>query len=315
MVKNKGPAVIGKVIYRDIKEESTRFLEMKTGKLDVIFSVPTMFIEKIEQDKNLAIVRLPGDTLYHMIMNTQSPPLDNVLVRKGIALAVDQDSITKNVFASAGKPAHTYLLDSLPASKVDPKDEIHLDPEAAKAALDEAGWKPGPDGVRVDKDGNRLKLKMLSKNESSYRRTAEVIQAQLAAVGVETEINLMDPSSIRAYYKKGEHQLAVRSYEWENADILEWFLNSTRMGYPNAAMWHDNESDYLMQKAMAHSRSQAERIANFKAYHTYLLRQYVWAPIYLPDNVFAVSNRVILPQNSLDRRFMGIGLLDWDVKK
>ncbi len=313
-IKNKGPAIIDKIVYRDIKEESTRFLELKTGKLDVVFSVPTMFIEKIESDSNLRIKKLPGDVLYHMIMNTQSPPLDNLLVRKGIALAVNQESITKNVFAGAGKPAYTYLISSLPASKVDPETEIHYAPEEAKAALDEAGWKMGPDGVRVDKDGNKLTLKLLAKNESSYRRSAEVIQDQLAQVGIETEITLMDPSSIRAFYKKGEHQLAVRSYQWENADILEWFLNSKRMGYPNAAMWHDNESDYLMQKAMAHSRTEEERIANFKAYHEYLLKQYVWAPFYLPDTVFAVGKRAVFPEDGLDRHFVGMGVLDWDLK-
>ncbi len=313
-VKNKGPAIIDKIVYRDLKEESTRFLELKTGKLDVVFSVPTMFIKKIEEDKALRIIKLPGDSLYHMIMNTQSPPLDNELVRKGIALAVNQDSITENVFASAGKPAYTYLIESLPSSKVNPKDEIHFDLKGANAAFEEAGWKMGADGIRVDKDGKKLVLKMLAKNESSYRRSAEVIQAQLAEVGVDAKIMLMDPSSIRAYYKKGQHQLAIRSYEWENADILEWFLNSKRMGYPNAAMWHENESDYLMQKAMTRSRSQEERVTNFKEYHTYLLNRYVWAPFYLPDTIFAVGKRLVLPENSLDRRFMGIGVLDWDLK-
>jgi len=313
-VKNKGPAIIDKIIYRDMKEESTRFLELKTGKLDVVFAVPTMFIKKIEEDKNIHILRLPGDSLYHMIMNTQSAPLDDKLVRKGIALAINQDSIAKSVFANAGEPAYTYLVDSLPASKVDPKDQIRFDLEASKAAFEEAGWKMGPDGIRVDKEGKELVLKLLAKNESSYRRSAEVIQAQLAKAGVDTKITLMDPSSIRAYYKKGDHQLAVRSYDWSNADILEWFLNSKRMGYPNAAMYHDNESDYLMQKAMTRSRTQEERVANFKEYHTYLLNQYVWAPFYLPAKVFAVSNRLIYPEDSLDRRFMGMGVLDWDVK-
>jgi len=314
MVQNKGPAIIDKIVYRDTKEESTRFLELKTGKLDVVFSVPTMFINKIEEDKNLRIIRLPGDQLYHMIMNTESAPLDNELVRKGIALAIDQESITKNVFSSAGKPGFTYLIDSLPASKVAAKDQIHFDIEGAKAAFDKAGWKMGADGIRVNKDGQKLVLKMLAKNESSYRRSAEVIQAQLASVGVEAKVTLLDPSSIRAHYKKGEHQLAVRSYEWENADILEWFLNSKHMGYPNAAMWHDNESDYLMHKAMTRSRTQEERIANFKEYHTYLLNRYVWAPFYLPDTIFAVSKRLVLPEKNLDRRFMGMGVLDYDLK-
>jgi peptide/nickel transport system substrate-binding protein len=314
VVVNKGPARIDKVVYRDIKEESTRFLELKTGKVDVIYGVPTMFIGKIEEDKALRIIRMPGIELYHMVMNTQYPPLDNELVRQGIALAVDQKDITKNVFADAGVPGHTYLIASLPESIVDRKYEIHHDLEAAKAALDKAGWTVGPDGIRQDKDGNKLTLKMFAKNESSYRRSAEVIQAQLAKAGVDAQITLMDPSSIRAFFKKGEHHLAVRSYNWENADILEWFLNSKRKGYPNVAMWHDNESDYLMQKAMTRSRTTQEREANFKEYHSYLLSKYVWAPFFLPDKMFAVNSRVVLPENSLVRKFMKIGILDWDLK-
>lgn len=312
--KNKGPAKIDKIVYREIKDESTRFLELKTGKLDVVFSVPTMFLEKVKQDSKLNVIRLPGIVLFHMVMNTQSEPLNDPMVRKGIALAVDQDSITKNVFASAGQPAHTYLIASLPSSNVAVEFKISHNLEAAKEALDKAGWKTGSDGIRVNKDGKRLELKMWAKNESTYRRVAEVIQAQLAKAGVDAKITLLDPSTIRTQLRKGEQQLVVRSYSWENADILEWFLNSRRMGYPNAAMWHDNESDYLMQKAMTRSRSMEERIANFKEYHSYVLSQYVWAPIYLPDQIFAVNERVILPDPLMENRLVGATILDYDLK-
>jgi peptide/nickel transport system substrate-binding protein len=313
-VKNKGPAIIDKVVYREIKDESTRFLELKTGKLDVVFSVPTMFLEKVNQDAKLNVIRLPGVVLFHMVMNTQSEPLNDLMVRKGIALAVDQDSITKNVFAGAGQPAHTYLIASLPSSSVAEEAKIYHNLEAAKEALEKAGWKAEADGIRVNKDGQRLELKMWAKNESSYRRVAEVIQAQLAKVGVDGKITLLDPSTIRTQLRKGEQQLAVRSYNWENADILEWFLNSKRMGYPNAAMWHDNESDYLMQKAMTRARSMEERIAFFKKYHSYVLSQYVWAPIYLPDQIFAVNKRVILPDPLMENRLVGATILDYDLK-
>ena len=312
--KNKGPAKIDKVVYREIKDESTRFLELKTGKLDVVFSVPTMFLEKVKQDSKLNVIRLPGIVLFHMVMNTQSEPLNDVMVRKGIALAVDQDSITKNVFAGAGQPAHTYLIASLPSSKVADEFKISHNLEAAKEALDKAGWKAGSDGIRVNKDGKRLELKMWAKNESTYRRVAEVIQAQLAKAGVDAKITLLDPSTIRTQLRKGEQQLVVRSYSWENADILEWFLNSKRMGYPNAAMWHDNESDYLMQKAMTRSRSMEERVANFIEYHSYVLSQYIWAPIYLPDQIFAVNDRVILPDPLMENRLVGATILDYDLK-
>ena len=312
--KNKGPAKIDKVVYREIKDESTRFLELKTGKLDVLFSIPTMFMDKVKQDSKLNVIRLPGVVLFHMVMNTQSEPLNDPLVRKGIALAVDQDSITKNVFAAAGQPAHTYLIASLPSSNVAEEFKISYNLEVAKEALDKAGWKPGADGIRVNKDGQRLELKLWAKNESTYRRVAEVIQAQLAKVGVDAKITLLDPSTIRTQLRKGEQQLVVRSYSWENADILEWFLNSKRMGYPNAAMWHDNESDYLMQKAMTRARTMEERIEYFKAYHSYVLSQYVWAPIYLPDQIFAVNERVILPDPLMENRLVGATILDYDLK-
>jgi len=312
-VKNKGPAKIDKIVYREIKDESTRFLEMKTGKLDVLFSVPTMFLEKVQQDYNLNLVRLPGIVLFHMVMNTKSEPLNNRMVRKGIALAVNQDSITQNIFANSGQPAHTYLIASLPASKVSKEYQIYHNLEAAQEALEKAGWKPGKDDIRTNKEGKRLVLKLWAKNESSYRRVAEVIQAQLAQVGVDAKITLLDPSTIRTQLRKGEHQLTVRSYSWENADILEWFLNSKRMGYPNVAMWHDNESDYLMQKAMTRSRSMDKRIANFKEYHSYVLSQYVWAPIYIPDQIFAVSIRVILPDPLMENRLVGATILDYDL--
>ena len=171
-----------------------------------------MFLKKVEQDPKTDIVRLPGVVLFHMVMNTQSEPLNDVLVRKGIALAVDQDSITKNVFAAAGQPAHTYLIASLPSSNVAEEFKISHNLEAAKEALDKAGWKAGADGIRVDKDGRRLELKMWAKNESTYRRVAEVIQAQLAKVGVDAKITLLDPSTIRTQLRKGEQQLVVRSY-------------------------------------------------------------------------------------------------------
>ena len=69
-----------------------------------------------------------------------------------------------------------------------------------------------------------------------------------------------------------------------------------------------------MQKAMTRSRSRVERIENFKAYHSHVLSQYVWAPIYLPDQIFAVNERVILPDPLMENRLVGATILDYDLK-
>ena len=69
--KNKGPAKIDKVVFREIKDESTRFLELKTGKLDVLFSIPTMFLDKVKQDSKLNVIRLPGVVLFHPVRTAE----------------------------------------------------------------------------------------------------------------------------------------------------------------------------------------------------------------------------------------------------
>jgi len=156
------------------------------------------------------------------------------------------------------------------------------------------GWKKDSDGI-LTKDGKKLSLALWSKSDSDERKTAVVIQAQLAKLGIDIKIEQFDPSSIKAEFKKNRHDLVVRSYGWDNADILEWFFNSNRPGYPNVAMWHDNESDYLMHKAMTRSKTSEERIVNFKEYHEYVLGQYLWAPIINTVKNHAISKSVKMP--------------------
>jgi len=292
---NQGPAKYDGIVVKEIIEDSTRFLELKTGGVDILESAPTLFLDKINADPSAGVISMASNTNFHMVMNTKSEFLSDVKIREAIALAVNQKSILEAVFQGYGAPAYTYLIDRLPARKVAPEYEIHFNLNKAKKILSDEGWVKGSDGILV-KDGKRLSLALWSKSDSSERKTAVVIQAQLEALGVEVNIEQFDPSSIKSEFKKGEHDLVVRSYGWDNADILEWFFNSTRPGYPTVSMWHDNESDYLMHKAMTRSKTAEERIQNFKDYHEYLLSQFIWAPIVNTVNNHAISKRISLPE-------------------
>ena len=82
----------------------------------------------------------------------------------------------------------------------------------------------GADGVRA-KDGQPLHIELWTQSDSSFRRLTEVVQAQLKAVGIDATITTFDSSTIRDEYKKDVHQAAVRSYFWDNADIIDWFAD------------------------------------------------------------------------------------------
>ena len=314
--KNRGPAKIKKITVREIPEDSTAFLELQTGGVDLLYTVPTDFLPRLKAEKNVKVMTIPGTEIVYMPINTQVAPFTDIKVRAAAAYAINQKAIWQTLYGGVGAPASTFLISSLQESKVDPKYAISYDPERSKKLLDEAGWTMGPDGIRA-KNGTKLQVKLWTSNGTEFKRIVEVVQAQLKAVGIGADITIFDASTINAQYKKKtEHQLAIRSYSWTNADIIDWFFAAERAGYPNVSMLNDPKAEELNQIAMKKSKNWDERVANFKAYHEYILSQYAFAPIYEPVNLFAYSTkRLTLPETIRGTRLTSQSILDADVAK
>lgn len=313
--ENRGPAHLERITFREIPEDSTAFLELKSGGVDALLSIPTDFLQEISSDPALAVVPIPGQEVYYMPINVTKEPFTDIRVRQAAALAINQEEILKNVFAGYGEVAHNFLISALPESKIDPALNISFDAAKANALLDEAGWVMGADGVR-EKDGQKLTVALWTQNDSVFRRLTEVVQAQLKAVGFDPQIQTFDSSTIRDQYKAGEHQLAVRSYFWNNADIVDWFFGGDRLGYPNVSMFNDPKAEELRAKAMTGSKTAAEREANFKAYHEYVTSQFPYAPIYQPPQNMAYNkDRLEMPATIRGTSIWGGVMLDVNVKE
>ena len=315
LAKNQGPAKIARLTFREIAEDSTAFLELKTGGVDMLLGVPADLMGEVTKEANLAVLTMPGQDVYYMPINVTKPPFDDIKVREAAAKAINQEEILASVFGGVGAVAHTFLISALPESKVSDAAQIKYDPARANAALDEAGWAMGPDGVRV-KDGQPLKVTLWTQSDSVFRRLTEVVQAQLKAVGIEAEITTFDSSMIRDQYKTGEQQLAVRSYNWDNADIVDWFFGGDRLGYPNVSMFNDPKAEELRAAAMTGARNMDERVANFTAYHEYVLTQFPMAPIYQPvDAVAYNTERLVMPETINAPGIASVAIMDMEVKE
>ncbi len=307
---NQGAAAFEELTFREIADQSTAFLELKTGGVDVLLGVPTDFLEILKSEADVAILTIPGTGIAYMPINTTAAPFDDIKVRQATALAVDQKAILESVYNGVGAVAQNFLIASLPESQVKPELNVTFDLDRANALLDEAGWVMADDGVRA-KDGERLAVKLFTENDTEFKRLGQVIQAQLKEIGMEASITVFDSSTIRDEYKRNSHQLAVRSYDWNNSDILDWFFSGERLGYPNVSMWNDPESETLNKVAMTESKTSAERIANFRAYHEYILSQSLFAPIYEPTTNIAYNTTTVdLPDTIRGPRFRSQSVLD-----
>jgi len=312
---NKGPAAIATITLREIPEASTAFLELKTGGVDMLLGVPTDFLGQLAQEPAITTIILPGQEVVYMPFNVTKAPLDDIRVRQAAALAVNQQEILASVYGGVGLVANQFLISALPESQVAPEYLISYDPVQAAALLDAAGWVAGADGMRA-KDGVPLSISLWTQSDSVFRRLTEVIQAEFAAVGIASDITTFDSSMIRDQYKTGEQQAAVRSYYWNNADIVDWFFGGDRLGYPNISMFNDPAAEMLRVKAMSGSATGAERITNFTAYHEYILSQFVMAPIYQPVQSIAYNHdRLVLPAEIHGTRIGAATILDMTVSE
>jgi len=311
--ENQGPAHAARITFREVPDQSTAFLELKTGGIDLLLGVPTDFLQILKAESNVAVIQMPGTGINYMPINVTSPPFDDIRVREATGLAINQEAIVASIYNGVGAAAHNFLISSLPEALVEPDLNVNFDIEKAKALLDEAGWIMADGPVRM-KDGEALTVKLFTQNGTEFTSLTQVVQAQLADIGMEAIITVFDSSTIRDEYKENRHQLAVRGYDWNNSDILDWFFSGKRLGYPNISMWNDPEGQRLNDVAMEESKNSSERVANFKAYHEYILSQHLHVPLYQPTkNIAYNSDRVSVPDPVRGTRFRSQTVLDMTV--
>lgn len=280
-MENNGAPIIDEIVMRMIPEETSRMMELEAGNVHITRDVSATMLQKLKQSSEVKILTSESTRLGYLAYATDKKPFTDVRVRRAINHAINKEEIIKYVFRGTAKPAYGYLPPILKDEYYPDSEKIgyEYNPEKAKQLLKEAGY------------GNGLKLKLAAENTSEFRKLAEVLQNQLKQVGIEVDIQLYDSSSYTAMLKEGKQELFLRVYSWPNADILDWFLLSGQFPYPNHSRWKDAKTDEMIMKA-SRSLTWEERAAGYHEVQKHLIRQAVWAPIYIPNKDIAVRKEV-----------------------
>ena len=118
-------------------------------------------------------------------MKTKHPLFSDPAVRKALSMLVDRDSIKKAIYGRAGRTTANFL--NGPEKFVSKNTTWEFSVEKASKILDDAGWKPGADGIR-EKDGKKLKLLYQTSINGPRQKTQAIVKQACQKAGIDVEL-------------------------------------------------------------------------------------------------------------------------------
>ena len=277
-----GDATIEEIVMRTIPEETSRIMEIEAGNVHIIRDTSATIIERLRESDLVDIYDGDSPRLGYLAYATDKEPFTDVRVRRAINHAINKEEIVEYIFRENAVVAHGYIPPMLTDEYYQGSEEdgYEFSVEKAKSLLEEAGY------------GDGLTLQLAAENNSEMTRFAQILQSQLGEVGIEAEIQLYDSSSYVDMLREGEQELFLRVYNWQNADILDWFLESSQFPFPNHSRWIDEKTDELINTARS-AASWEERAVGYHEVQKHLIDQAVWTPVFHPTRSVAVRKDVL----------------------
>ncbi|GMU72936.1 MAG: peptide ABC transporter substrate-binding protein, partial [Burkholderiales bacterium] len=175
-----GKAKIDDLIFAITPDASVRWAKLQKGECHVMPYPNPADLEAMRKDPNVKVLEQPGLNVGYLAYNTQKKPFDDVRVRKAVNMAINKKAIIDAVYLSAGIPATNPIPPTMWSYNKSIKDDPY-DPAAAKKLLAEAGF---PNGFTTD----LWAMPVQRPYNPNARRIAELMQADLAKVGIKAEI-------------------------------------------------------------------------------------------------------------------------------
>ena len=244
----KAPA---RILIRPIAEGSTRLAELVTGGVDVIQDVPVENVKQVRENKELAVVQAKGIRQIFFPINARADtPLKDKRVRLAINLAIDRDTIVRDVLQGFGEARTGPFGSRQFGFNPEAAKLLAYNPDRAKALLTEAGH---PNGIDVT--WNLCRGCWLKDTE-----ILETVASQLKAVGIRVKINLLEVNQLLANQNIGNFQIGMIrwSRQYDSDTIIAGIQAQS-----TTQKWYANEE---VDKLIVKGRETLDRTAREKVY-------------------------------------------------
>lgn len=183
--------------------------ELQSGAVDIAYPIedlPPELQNDLGQDPKLRLEQFNGPNIIYLGFNTQSLVLKNIKIRQAIGYGIDRQRIINELLYGQAKIAHSMLpIESWAYSEATKYD---YNPERAKQLIKQAGYKKA-----------RILFKVSTGNATTAKY-AQVIQIMLREIGLNVEIEVLEPHILRQQVMLGQFQMNTGRWVTGNQDPL-----------------------------------------------------------------------------------------------
>ncbi|WP_247004648.1 ABC transporter substrate-binding protein [Halosolutus gelatinilyticus] len=253
------------VRYEVVDDDQTRRMKLENGELEMARILPHEMVSALEAADGIDVYTPEIPRIRFLTFDTQSEPFDDDRVRRAVDHAIDREAITESVLGGVDDPAVGPFTPELTEWANPDLETERYDPDRARSLLSEAGWTIDGegDGVRT-RDDDELAVEVLTFDARSLPLIAEVLQAQLAAVGIDLEVTVMEYSAMVDQVGQGSFDIYFTS--WGTL----WYPDPDRLAelfHSEAASLHHGYENERVDTLLEEARELDDREARLERYH------------------------------------------------
>ncbi|WP_141995501.1 ABC transporter substrate-binding protein [Amycolatopsis cihanbeyliensis] len=268
----RGRAQIDELQFVSFKNPAAAVNALRNGEVDFVNRLTPVQFDALKGDPNIQTNQAVGRRYRDLLINHGArnldrqpigdghPALEDIRVRRAIAMAIQPRELVDKVSGGYAQVGGGVVPAIFEKYHWEPGEQgrYGFDPAAAEALLDEAGYRMGPDGVRVGPGGKPLELRLLGRSSEDYaQRAAEYVSSWLGDVGIRVNPNLVSDNEVNELSSGGEYDLAFSG--WGTSPDPDYVLSlHTCANLPVAsgsssspALFCDDEYDRLYQQQRA----------------------------------------------------------------
>ena len=283
----EGAPKFAKLRVKTVTDASALQAELQTGGVDLApapSNMPPDTLKLLNGIGNLKVEQFDGSNIQYVGFNATSAPLNNPKIRQAVGYAIDREKLIRELLSGQAKIAQSILPTGSWAYSTG--TQYNFDPDKSKQLLKEAGYKNEP-----------IKFKYSSGN-AAFNSYAQAIQNSLTDVGLNVQIETLDPGTLRTQLGQGQFQMNTAIWIGGNQDpiFLKDLFVTGRIPGPGVACcnrwrYSNPEVDKLLEDAINEIDREKAKEMYVKAWGI-ISNDLPLLPLWYPANMVVANKRI-----------------------